>query len=837
MSVFGKVVTETLGTLAEEVAKKAPKRTTLKQVKTAKVKEAKLLDKVDELTGATNQNHTAQTLDTQPVEEFVGVRQDDINRARHYTSQRIEDTTNKIELETDEEKLAKLYEKKNDLYLKSDQLLKERKLSEDMMINKANDNQSGYESMYDMLSAQTGVGKAETNIESRTTALYNRFSSGMTELKEGLRTKFAGLSQNIDLAEDVIRYLKDGKVRNQATLDTVKKIAKQWTDTANSVKKLRNEAGGTIRDLEDWIMPQSHNKGNIRKAGYKHWRKTIISKLDVARITSEQGSDIESILTSAYKNIIAPEVEKGAGGTGANIAKRGQESRVLHFKTGDDLIAYNKEFGNSDVFATMDNHVRQQSNEIAMMQIMGANPEATYNKLKELARADGMGSVKEDKLDRLWRTVTGQVDGDNVVDNLDNFMLQTGSAYRALQIASKLGSATISSLADLGSIILGAGYRDLSSIKIMGRGLGTLLQEVTSMGKAADNILLANRIGVVSEFASASLANSRFAENAGTGFLQRASETVIRASGLGSYTNSLRASFGLELAANIAEHAGKKLDDVPFSNMLKEYGIDEAMWAKIGKTEKKNVKGAEFFDVTKLYGVDDELGYRVSEMMTNEMNAFVIMPGDRTRAWTTMGAKKGTFAGETARNLSLFKSFPISIVLMHAGRWGKLSGGGKLAYAGGAIVTNLALGTMTLWAYDIATGKTPRKANRQAMIGEALTKSGGLGIFGDFFIGMADTKYGSSFSDIILGVPASTIGDITKSAQDLMTKDTDEAVGNIYKRAKNYIPGQNLWYTRAVLERTIGNALGEAIDPKHQAKLRRQKKAMRLRGQELLFDN
>ncbi len=90
---------------------------------------------------------------------------------------------------------------------------------------------------------------------------------------------------------------------------------------------------------------------------------------------------------------------------------------------------------------------------------------------------------------------------------------------------------------------------------------------------------------------------------------------------------------------------------------------------------------------------------------------------------------------------------------------------------------------------------------------------------------------------MILGVPASTISDITKSAQDMMHKDADEAAGNIYKRAKNYIPGQNLWYTRAVIERSIGDWMGEAIDPNHKKKLRRQEKAMRLRDQKFLFDN
>jgi CRISPR-associated protein Csy3 len=111
---------------------------------------------------------------------------------------------------------------------------------------------------------------------------------------------------------------------------------------------------------------------------------------------------------------------------------------------------------------------------------------------------------------------------------------------------------------------------------MFGRGLQGLLQEAVGGTKTGANLKLANRIGVVSEFANASLANSRFADSVGSGFAQKSAEVVVRASGLGSYTESMQAAFGLELAANIAENFSKKLDDVPFAKMLKEYGIDDA---------------------------------------------------------------------------------------------------------------------------------------------------------------------------------------------------------------------------------------------------------------------
>lgn len=825
-----KPVKEALGTLAEE-ATKVPKRTTYDKFKTQEVEKAKLSDKVEEIQGVqTPEDMTAKTeaLESPMADEFIGVRQEDIGRQQQYTAGQYSKKSAQILQEEDDIQLQKLYEQKKNLYLKAMDLKKERTLT-DQLQGSAN----GKDAIYDIISNSAGKGSGHTNVEARTEALYTRFSAGITDLKDSFRTKWAGLSQNIELMQETVRFLKDGRVKNKAMETEAKALAKQWQTTADEVKNLRNKAGATIGKIEDWVLPQSHDKMKLRKAGYKSWRKSIIDKLDVKRIESEQGTDIESVLTSAYKNIIAPDVEKGKG-VGAKLTNRHEDARVLHFKTGDDIINYNNEFGNPDFFGTMDAHLRQQSMEIAQMQIFGTNPDATFEKLKELARADGsLGSIAEGKLDAVWNVVSGKTDGDNVVTKLDNFVAQSGGVYRSIQVASKLGSATISALADVSNIILGSGYRGVSGVSIMGTNLKTLFE-----GSVGSNTKLASRIGIVSEFANASLANSRFADNVGNGVAQKSAEAVIRASGLGKYTTSLRVSVGLEFAGNIADNLGKNFDDIPFKPMLEEYGIDASMWAKMqGKTKtvSKGGTSADFFDVTKMYdGVNDEIGYRISEMISNEMDAFVIMPNARTRAWTTWGAKKGTLKGEAARNMMLFKSFPVAVTLMHLNRFKHLSGGNKVAYAGAVIGANTVIGGLTLMAYDVATGKTPRDPARPAMIGEALAKGGGLGIFGDFFIGLKDTKYNTSFSDIIMGVPASTLNDITRQSQDFITKDGWKKTENTWNTAKNYIPGQNLWYTRLAIEKSIGRFVSEALDPKFKERERRRKKAMRLRRQKPL---
>jgi len=73
---IAKVAKETLETLTKEVAKKAPKRTTFKQVKEAEIAKAKLVD----------EEAVAETLEADLTEEFISTRQEDITKQQRYES-------------------------------------------------------------------------------------------------------------------------------------------------------------------------------------------------------------------------------------------------------------------------------------------------------------------------------------------------------------------------------------------------------------------------------------------------------------------------------------------------------------------------------------------------------------------------------------------------------------------------------------------------------------------------------------------------------------------------------------------------------------------------------
>jgi hypothetical protein len=788
--------------------------------------------------------------DLTPEEEFRISKQKESIDARRKAGQEYAKASAKEEEHTpklyeyapandDAQAYLNLVNKKRDLALRIQRQKKEDELAGLIYQNKEK-GITARETIKNIISIQPGKGNINSNLDARTIALENHFNSFVQDLRDNLRTRWSGFVQNKELGYEIVRYLKDGQVKNKALEQKVAKLAGQWTKVTDRIKTLRNKNGARIGTLEDWVIPQGHDKIKMKKAGKDAWMQQIKTRLDIPRIEKEQNANIDKILNSAYDNIVGRKVDTKKGAK-SQLAKANEFERVLHFRTGDDIIEYNKAFGNEDIFSVMDTHIRSQANEIAQLQLLGPNPDLTYENLKQFARQEGMGRYKEEHLDRIWNVATGKADANIAIDTLDTVLGGVGGTHRSIQIASKLGSAMISSIADVSNIIVSAGYRDLNSFKVFGKGIHTILQEAITIGKVGKNTELAARIGVVSEFASAAITNNRYAEM-GTGWSQRRAENVLRASGLNAWTNSLRVGFALELSANLAENATKSFNDLPFKRMLEEYGISDFDWDIIRNAPMYERDGAKFIDVNNIIEVDEELGLRVGEMINEEMNAMIIAPTSRIRAITTWGAEKGTFAGEAARNMFLFRTFPITVLMVHLNRMSGMSGGNKLGYTAKVLVSGVVFGSIALWLKDIAKGETPRDPLRPAMIAEALVQSGGLGILGDVFLGEQNTRYGHSWTATAIGVPASTLEDIGKTVMDITAPAVgygeweQKDVANAFNRAANYIPGKNLWYTRLLTEKAIDKFVRENIDPDYFKKKRKKEKALRLRGQEFIFE-
>ena len=697
--------------------------------------------------------------------------------------------------------------------LNANALQKNRNIIKDQKVRGLENKESSYIS--NLLSPRFGKSAGFSSVESRTNSIFSMVSKDFYTGLENLRTKWAGLYQDRTLAKKVTQELF-GKDSGDSTAKT---IAKEWGTLSERLRVMKNKYGANIGKLEDWGLPQVHDAQKLSKSGFARWEQDILPLLNFERMDVDQ-----TALRGIYENIVTPNAKSkpvGKGQGGRMLANTGQEERVLHFKDPDGWIKYQETYGNPDMFATMLDHTRAASNDIAMLQVLGPNPARNYEVLKQDAIQAGMGRTAEDHLDRIFNVVSGAADRNDVRSTTDYALASVGGGMRALNTSAKLGSAMVSSLTDLANMWITAGHNNISTVRIAGKSIKGLAQELKiGSGKTTE---LAARVGLVTDFANASLINTRFGE-ATTGKFQKMADFVLRSSGLTVWTNTNRATFGLEFSNVIIDNFSKTLDKTSLSKTLQDYGVNSKEWNKLRKVPLREIEGTKTLDWDKMLEVDTEATYKVMEMIHTEMDYAVPTPNARVRAITTWGNPKGTISGELARALTQFKSFPITLVMQHLNRALEMDKPmNRIAYATKVIAATTVLGGVALQMKELIKGKNPREMDEKFLL-EAQLQGGALGIYGDLLFN--DTsRFGNSPTATLAGPIGSTLEDAVKVLQSPFNRDNTAAT--MFNTAKNYIPGQNLWYSRLITERYLTNNIQKLIDPEFESKTRRSMSKMR----------
>lgn len=174
---------------------------------------------------------------------------------------------------------------------------------------------------------------------------------------------------------------------------TAKAMAKAWSEVAEDLRVRFNAAGGAIAKLEGWGLPQSHNALALLDFGREKWVSHMMGDgvLDLAKtvhpVTLEPMTDAEMkrslavvwdrITTDGWSDRdVTANAGKGA------IYTQHADHRFLHFKDADAWLAYQKQLGAGDVFATMMGHIGVMARDIAAMEVFGPNPNAMREWLK-----------------------------------------------------------------------------------------------------------------------------------------------------------------------------------------------------------------------------------------------------------------------------------------------------------------------------------------------------------------------------------------------------------------------------------------------------------------------
>ncbi len=417
------------------------------------------------------------------------------------------------------------------------------------------------------LLARDSRGRATwSNIDYRQRGILGQAHATMAEGMSQLRTRWFGLSRDRDLLRKAVR-----EAFGEATGDErASTFARAWSTAAENLRQRFNRAGGAIPRRADWGMPQQHDSVLVARAGRDEWVDYTMQRLDIERMTDpETGAAytpdrLRLVLQGVYETIRTnglADMKPGAMG-GRKLANRRQEARFLVFRDADSWMEYQERFGTGNFFATMMDHLRDMSREVAMLEILGPNPTQSYRYLSDVARrVEPDANVSRQVNDALFTITNGT--GDR---NRSPFMANVFGALRNWNVAAKLGAASLSAISDLSFIGVTARWNGLSATRTIGRYLSQL-----NPANEADRIL-ATRVGITAlSWADAYSNVGRFSElsGAGGGVLGRISEAgaavaefTIRASGLNAMTDAGRRAFGLEFAANLAENFGRRLDEI-----------------------------------------------------------------------------------------------------------------------------------------------------------------------------------------------------------------------------------------------------------------------------------
>lgn len=638
-----------------------------------------------------------------------------------------------------------------------------------------------------------------------------------------------GKVRNKAQLENVVRELFDG-----ATGDTAaKEIAGAWRRANEMLRQRFNRAGGDIGFRADWGLPQSHDWKRVRLAGYDAWRAFIWDKLDRGRMVDSRTGQpfteakLEAALVEVFDTIRTDGLnglEPGAMGGRALANGRG-DARFLVFRSADDWMAYAEQFGAGSPYDAMVGHIESMARDIAALEILGPNPTHTLEWIKgtlkqsaALDRAPDAKGVKAaenaaDDIDRLW----AEYRGDTLVAKHE-LLAHAGSAYRSLAVARHLGSAFLTAASDFAFTNARLAFNKVGRSKLLTDYLGLMRPGSIEAQKMA-----VRRGFIAEEWASRTQGQSRFLmEEATSEWARRLASGVLRASLLVRHTQSLRWVNKMETLATFTEHAG--LDyaalPAPLRGALGRYGVDAAGWDVLRAAPMDTDGGAEWISPHNLPEADRTIAHRFMEMLHEEADFGVPTADLQTRASYNTVLRRGTLIGELGRSGPLmFKSFGISVMLRQWHMMQALQPATAARYAGGLILGTTLMGAVSLQLYEIANGRDPLPMNDEDGVaegfwGKAILKGGGFGIFGDF-LSSAESRTGNGFTGTLAGPLAQDVQRIWNTAS------ASHPERSLVRTVKDWLPGNNLWYTRAAFDRMLADQVEEAINPDVRAARRR----------------
>lgn len=607
------------------------------------------------------------------------------------------------------------------------------------------------------------------------------------------------------------------------------------------------------------------------------------------------------ILANAYERIrteglvdITPGAARGLGA----LANRRAEMRAFQWTSAEAWLEANERFGvgNRNLYDLLNGHIDGMARDIAMLEVLGPNPDWMVRYLRDeaarrLADRPDRARAEAWRIESTWAHVSGLAS-----TPVNEWAAGFFRELRGWLTASQLGSALLSSVSDFATMRQVAAWNGLPAVGWM-RDYLRLLNPAN-----AEDRRIAVRAGLLAEAwaqrAAGAMRNQ--ADVIGTGLGSRVADFVLRAQGLTAHTQAARWAIGMEFLGALADRAGREFAalEEPLRRAMQRHGIGPAEWdilrasgvvteggwrflspeAVARSAEGEAAPAAELLGrweraaqsrpaggadpsapASSLAAGTDagtsvggpsgaqgitararlEAATRLLEFVQTEARFAVPEPGAAERALMLGQTRPGTFIGEFVRSALQFKSFPVTVMLMHIGRGLNQEGmHGKAAYVASFAIATTLMGALAMQLKEIAKGRDPRNMEDHRFWLAAAAQGGGAGILGDFLYSAVARTDQDFYAQMAGGPMAGLASDIAKIAglniQALDDERRERAIGADLVRFMRFnAPGSSLWYGRLAMDRLLWDRLQWWADPQAGRRFRQlERRAMREYEQE-----
>lgn len=700
------------------------------------------------------------------------------------------------------------------------------------------------------------------SVENRFNGIESNAFRKLTSTWAAFGDEWWGFVQNPEKVKLLIR-----EMRGETTGDAMaKKGAEAWRNVAEEMRLNFNELGAMVGKLEDWAFPQHHSQAKVAGAGKETWINDVLPILDRAKYVDDAGVGRsepwlreflshawETIATNGY-NKLEPGQYKGTG----SIANRNAEMRSIHFKDADSIIGYWGKYGDKTFPDILLSHISGLAHDTAFIDRLGPNADANFRaildraaKLEAKERPQDMtgkgflgfgkgieGEVA--KAEKAWNSASGKV------QRIENHaMMRAFDTMRNLNVAGKLGSAFwASAFGDKPMLEAMSRLNNLPYMQTWATELRTLApgsqdfkNNLRQAGMMAD--AMRNALGKWGD---------QLGDSSMTGKLAGG---VMKVSGMNWINEGRRGAW----AGSLMDALGRLVDTQNFHDatatdmhLLKTFGIKEFDWNVWKLAQKEDFGGGNDKMLTpdaiaritdeqlKQAGLiaqtatpkeaarvrNDSILTLLGSINSESRNA-VIEPGWRERRQMYADTPRGTLKGEVTRAFFQFKAFPIAqFERMWDVAMSKQTTGGKIGVLSSVMAMQVVAGAMMLQIQSLLSGKDPKPVDWKYGL-ESFIKGGALGIYGDFLYGINQTRYGTGLLEVAAGPTLGSILDIGTStlnaaSQAAQGKET-HLLAKYAQIGKGFVPGGNLWYTKAATDHIIFQNIQEALSPGYLANM------------------